>query len=209
MPTADEPLRFGHFEIHPAERVLRVDGEPAALGAPRLRPAAGAGRSAASGSSPSRSCSTSSGRAWWSRSTTSPRRSARCASCSAPSAIATVAGRGLPVRRRAPSAPAAAQPASRLATPRHNLPEPRTRFIGREAALADLARLLPQTRLLTLTGIGGCGKTRLALQFAQQQLDGVCRRRLVRRPGAAARTPSGSPPPARPCSACAKKATRR
>src|SRR4029077_9103736 len=34
---------------------------------------------------------------------------------------------------------------------RHNLPEQRTRFIGRDAALADLGRLLPQSRLLTLT----------------------------------------------------------
>ena len=30
--SADEPLRFGHFELHPAERVLRVSGEPVALG---------------------------------------------------------------------------------------------------------------------------------------------------------------------------------
>ena len=31
--TADRPLRFGRFEIRPAERTLRVDGEPVALGA--------------------------------------------------------------------------------------------------------------------------------------------------------------------------------
>jgi predicted ATPase len=54
--------------------------------------------------------------------------------------------------------------------PRHNVPDQRTRFIGREDALADLARLLPARRVLTLNGIGGCGKTRLALQFAQHQL---------------------------------------
>ena len=30
--AADETLRFGHFELHPAERVLRVRGEPVALG---------------------------------------------------------------------------------------------------------------------------------------------------------------------------------
>ena len=58
-------------------------------------------------------------------------------------------------------------PPTRTSLAHHNLPQPRTRFIGREAALADLARLLPQSRLLTLTGIGGCGKTRLALQFAR------------------------------------------
>ncbi len=39
-----------------------------------------------------------------------------------------------------------------------------TRFIGREQELEDLVRLLPSTRLLTLTGAGGSGKTRLALE---------------------------------------------
>ena len=53
--------------------------------------------------------------------------------------------------------------------PRQNLPHPLTRFIGREEVLAELARLSERTRLLTLTGSGGCGKTRLAVEFARRQ----------------------------------------
>ena len=41
-----------------------------------------------------------------------------------------------------------------------------TRFVGRAAELAELSRLLPGTRLLTLTGAGGSGKTRLANELA-------------------------------------------
>jgi non-specific serine/threonine protein kinase len=51
-------------------------------------------------------------------------------------------------------------------TPRHNLPLQVTSFIGRERELDDVARLLADTHLLTLTGSGGCGKTRLALEVA-------------------------------------------
>ncbi|HVE64949.1 MAG TPA: protein kinase, partial [Thermoanaerobaculia bacterium] len=49
----------------------------------------------------------------------------------------------------------------------HNLPAERTRFIGREKELVECRRLLAEIRLLTLTGIGGCGKTRLALKVAE------------------------------------------
>ena len=54
----------------------------------------------------------------------------------------------------------------------HNLPASLTSFIGRQREIAELARLLPSRRLLTLTGAGGCGKTRLALEVARQVLDG-------------------------------------
>lgn len=46
------------------------------------------------------------------------------------------------------------------------LPSYLTRFIGRERELAEVARLLETTRLVTLTGAGGSGKTRLALAAA-------------------------------------------
>jgi transcriptional regulator with XRE-family HTH domain len=48
----------------------------------------------------------------------------------------------------------------------HNLPLQLTSFIGRGRELAEVNRLLGTTRLLTLTGTGGTGKTRLAMQVA-------------------------------------------
>jgi predicted ATPase/Tfp pilus assembly protein PilF len=55
----------------------------------------------------------------------------------------------------------------------HNIPAQVTSFIGREAEIAAVAGMLenPQVRLLTLTGPGGTGKTRLSLQVAQRFLD--------------------------------------
>jgi predicted ATPase/class 3 adenylate cyclase len=56
------------------------------------------------------------------------------------------------------------------ATP-NNLPQQATSFIGRERELHDTKALLRQTRLLTLLGMGGLGKTRLSLQIAADVLD--------------------------------------
>ena len=59
----------------------------------------------------------------------------------------------------------------------HNLPMPVTSFIGREAELAEIEQLLGETRLLTMSGVGGVGKTRLALDAGARALpdfaDGV------------------------------------
>jgi non-specific serine/threonine protein kinase len=63
-------------------------------------------------------------------------------------------------------APRPARVLSATAQPRHNLPVELTSFIGREKEMAEVERLLACSRLLTLTGSGGCGKTRLALQVA-------------------------------------------
>jgi len=53
----------------------------------------------------------------------------------------------------------------------HNLPTQLTTFIGREKEIAEIKRLLPGTRLLTLTGAGGCGKTRLALEIGARLME--------------------------------------
>jgi predicted ATPase/DNA-binding CsgD family transcriptional regulator len=48
-----------------------------------------------------------------------------------------------------------------------SLPTPLTTLVGRQAELAEIPRLLARTRLLTLTGAGGMGKTRVALEVAR------------------------------------------
>ncbi|HSM02963.1 MAG TPA: tetratricopeptide repeat protein [Acidimicrobiia bacterium] len=50
----------------------------------------------------------------------------------------------------------------------HNLPEDLTTFVGRSDELADVKALLGESRLVTLTGTGGAGKSRLALQIARR-----------------------------------------
>jgi predicted ATPase len=52
-----------------------------------------------------------------------------------------------------------------------SLPVPLTSFVGREREVAEIQRLLATTRLLTLIGAGGVGKTRLALRIASEVAD--------------------------------------
>ncbi|HCG02655.1 MAG TPA: hypothetical protein DEV93_19195, partial [Chloroflexi bacterium] len=54
---------------------------------------------------------------------------------------------------------------------RHNLPVSPTGFVGRAAELAEIKERLAANRMLTLTGAGGTGKTRLALQAASELLE--------------------------------------
>jgi predicted ATPase/class 3 adenylate cyclase len=54
----------------------------------------------------------------------------------------------------------------------HNLPAQLSAFIGRDRELAAVRALVESSRLVTLTGAGGCGKTRLGLQVAAGLLDG-------------------------------------
>jgi len=70
--------------------------------------------------------------------------------------------------------PAAFPPLRSLDNPGllNNLPAQVSSFIGREAELAEVHRLIAASRLVTLTGPGGSGKTRLGLQAAAGLLDG-------------------------------------
>jgi predicted ATPase/DNA-binding CsgD family transcriptional regulator len=61
------------------------------------------------------------------------------------------------------------RPLRSLDPSRTNLPVQLTSFVGRRVELAAVAELLPRARLVTLTGAGGSGKTRLALQVAADQ----------------------------------------
>ncbi len=65
------------------------------------------------------------------------------------------------------SADAAAPPPA----PKPVFPAQITPFVGRDRETSDIKRLLQNTRLLTLTGVGGTGKTRLALHAASDLLD--------------------------------------
>jgi predicted ATPase/class 3 adenylate cyclase len=51
-----------------------------------------------------------------------------------------------------------------------SLPSPRTSFVGRDESIATVRRLLAVEQLVTLTGVGGCGKTRLAIEVAHQEV---------------------------------------
>jgi predicted ATPase len=67
--------------------------------------------------------------------------------------------------------------AERTASAEHNLPVPLTSLLGRARELAGVDQTLRRTRLVTLTGPGGVGKTRLALELARDHVgrraDGV------------------------------------
>ncbi|HJT04532.1 MAG TPA: adenylate/guanylate cyclase domain-containing protein [Pseudonocardiaceae bacterium] len=71
-----------------------------------------------------------------------------------------------------PDLPAEFPPLRSLGTLSTNLPAELTSFIGRSTELAELSELLGQVRLLTITGAGGCGKTRLARHAAAASLGG-------------------------------------
>ena len=83
-------------------------------------------------------------------------------------AITTVSGRGyqftLPVTQ-------SGDEANRASRSKHNLPYELTSFVGRQQEIAQLEELMTANRLVTLTGAGGVGKTRLAIEVASRLVD--------------------------------------
>ena len=84
-------------------------------------------------------------------------------------AIVTVAGRGYRFTLEPSQIEAPLPSPARVA--KHNLPAPVASIVGRERELIDLRAMLTHHRLVALTGIGGIGKTRLALEFATSVAD--------------------------------------
>jgi predicted ATPase/DNA-binding SARP family transcriptional activator len=99
------------------------------------------------------------------------------------------------ILEQAPGLQGVPPPATVAARPRTNLPARLTDLVGRTAAVVELRALLAERRLVTLTGPGGVGKTRLAVETAAQSADtfpdGVWLVELGGTARAAASTPAG------------------
>lgn len=157
--------RFGHFELQPAERRLLADGIAVHIGPHALDVLValveGAGRLVTKDELLARV---------WGRvvveENTLQVHVAMLRKVLGANAIATVSGHGY---RFAPEvARVADSPSEGSAAPRkHNLPLQLTSFIGRGTQINEIRQLISCSRMVTLTGAGGCGKTRLALRVAE------------------------------------------
>src|SRR6266496_2126797 len=161
-------IRFGGFELQPGERRLLLDGRPTAVG-PRafdmlIVLVERAGKLVSKGELLDR--------VWPNLVVEENNLQVQVSALRkilGAQAIVTIPGHGYrftlePVRDE----PAQALPS---AASKHNLPQQLTSFIGRARELAEVRALPQKTRLLTLVGFGGIGKTRLSLQAVTGAID--------------------------------------
>jgi predicted ATPase/DNA-binding winged helix-turn-helix (wHTH) protein len=179
--TDDEALRFGHFEIRPGERVLRLNGQSAAVGArafdlllalARLRERMVTKQELLD-------------LVWPGVVVEEHNIAAQISSLRkllGPHVIATVPGRGyrfiaLPEGAGAPDGVGTSGPAP-VASVQTRLPHHLTPLLGRDDDLTALAALLQRYRLITIVGAGGMGKTLLAQHLLSRRdcdyVHGVC-----------------------------------
>jgi predicted ATPase/DNA-binding winged helix-turn-helix (wHTH) protein len=170
LTAADEPLAFGDFLFHPAARTLLLKGTPVPLGGPAriLLAALLAEPGHVVGAAALMECAWPGGARGEAnlRVQMTALRKALAVVPEGQGAILNIPGRGyqftLPVRRLSTPPLLTGQPDEESGRP----PPLLTRLIGRERELALLADRLEDRRLVTLAGIGGIGKTSLALAAA-------------------------------------------
>jgi predicted ATPase/DNA-binding winged helix-turn-helix (wHTH) protein len=171
---APTTFRFGRFELQPRERRLLADGEPVPLEPRALALLTLLVGRAGQLLTKQEALET----VWFGRVVEDGNLHLQISALRkvlGASAIATVAGQGY--RFVAAVDGFGGDRAKKPANP-YTLPHPIASFIGRENDLQSLQDALETSRLVTLTGIGGSGKTRLAIRLAERMLpgfvDGAC-----------------------------------
>jgi predicted ATPase/DNA-binding winged helix-turn-helix (wHTH) protein len=173
MPIMSTPItpavhrsacRFGRFELHPEDRRLLADGASIALGRRAFDLLLVLVREAGILVSKDRLLA----EAWPGLVVEENNLQVQVSALRkvlGPDAIETVPGHGYRFTQTVEPIEHGASFTNQMT--RHTLPSPLTSFVGHEDDLVEYAEALRQFRLLTLTGIGGAGKTRLAIRLAE------------------------------------------
>src|SRR5258708_22176859 len=160
--------RFGTVEVRPSERQLLVEGKPAAVGARALGVLRGFSCHR-DGALPKNEVLDM---VWTGLVVEENNLQVQVSTLRkllGTQSVATVPGRGYRFTLEPEMDDAAAS--CSLSARRHNLPAQLTSFIGREREISDVREALAAKRLVTLTSVGGTGKSRLSLQVASHLID--------------------------------------